>query len=60
MISASLLMLSIEDGKKSLNFYLTINDMDLFLKEKNPPTLTFESTTIHNSPGDKWKQSNSL
>jgi len=53
-------MLSIEDGKKSLNFYLTINDMDLFLKEKNPPTLTFESTTIHNSPGDKWKQSNSL
>ena len=47
-----------EDWKESLDLYLAITNMDLALREAEPPTLTDQSTVADKASREKWDHSN--
>ncbi|XP_027342301.1 uncharacterized protein LOC113855049 [Abrus precatorius] len=47
-----------EDWKESLDLYLAITNMDLALRENEPPALTAKSTAAHKTSREKSKHSN--
>ena len=49
-----------EDWKESLDLYLVITNMDLALREAEPPALTDQSTVADKASREKWDHSNRL
>ena len=47
-----------EDWKESLDLYLAITNMDLALREAEPPALTGQSTIADKVSREKWDHSN--
>ena len=47
-----------EDWKESLDLYLAITNMDLALREAEPPALTDQSTVADKASQEKWDHSN--
>ena len=47
-----------EDWKESLGLYLAITNMDLALREAEPPALTDQSTVADKASREKWDHSN--
>ena len=47
-----------EDWKESLDLYLAITNMDLTLREEEPPALTPTSTAAQKTSREKWEHSN--
>ena len=47
-----------EDWKESLDLYLAITNMDLALREAEPPDLADQSTIVDKASREKWDHSN--
>ena len=49
-----------ENWKESLDLYLVITNMDLALREEEPPALTDQSTVADKASREKWDHSNKV
>lgn len=49
-----------EDWKESLDLYLAVSNLDLALREEEPPALTPESTDAQKASREKWEHSNRI